>query len=114
MLIEIVNRPTGEAPDWVRDAWIGLHIPLKEENTITAETFNAGNAPRTQLGFVIARLMGRSELKTGYVVSSKTAVEILAASHIKAAEWWVDNVPNILHPEMIFIFNEQACARKTA
>ena len=114
MLIEIVNRPTGEAPDWVRDAWIGLHIPLKEENTITAETFNAGNAPRTQLGFVIARLMGRSELKTGYVVSSKTAVEILAASHIKAAEWWVDNVPNILNPEMILIFNEQACARKTA
>lgn len=113
MYVEIIRRPEGEAPDWVRDGWIGLRLPLSENQPVTVETVGSVSGPRSRLGLLFAGLTGRTVKTTGYIVWSKTSIEILAADNIKAAEWWVHNAPDLLQPEMTFMFNENVCGDVT-
>jgi hypothetical protein len=62
--IRILATPPGDAPDWVRQAWIGLTLPL------------APDAPAGQ-----------------DLVYSHEAVAVLAKANPKAADWWRKNFP---------------------
>ncbi len=77
--VKIIAAPAGEAPLWVRKAWVGLELPLDEVQ---------GEEP------VIGALGGKPAKgnRGGYLVPFQEAVEILRASNPRAARWW-DNSP---------------------
>ncbi len=73
--IRIVKTPPGQAPQWVREAWIGVEIPL----------------PRQEGGGVSMGVRGGSpdsRNRGGYQVDTATAIERLRSSNRGAAEWW--------------------------
>ncbi len=72
--IVIANTPDGEAPLWVRSSWIGIVLPV-----ISIQDINARG------------VLTRKKLKKGtprYCVDQKQAIDILAQTHMDAANWW--------------------------
>jgi hypothetical protein len=98
-LIRIISTPPGEAPLSIREAWVGLELPL-------ATTQDQGQ-----------QLAGMGVLSwspcfmTGYVVQGRVALEHLAAHSTEAAAWWRENVPAVLEPGYQFIFPVENCQK---
>lgn len=109
--IRIVRRPDGEAPDWVRDAWIGVELDLVYSKPLTSEGFGVLSAPRTVWGYWWRRLTGRIQRFTGYVVDSHEAVRRVEALSPAAAAWWRDNAGDLVRPGETFIFDLPACEK---
>lgn len=86
--IKIIAVPPGQAPEWVREAWIGLTIPLS--STITADGLQTG----------IFR--GKPENVGGYMVSGQAAVDVLKSNNAEAADWWFENAPLALLGSLVF------------
>jgi hypothetical protein len=108
--LQITTAPSGEAPDWVRQAWVGLVLPLAPQYA-NAHAFHAVGVltgPRGAFGHLAARLFGRTRVETGYPVESKLAIEILEARHLEAAAWWREHTPHMLAPSRYFLF-DTAC-----
>lgn len=114
MHIKIVRRPIGEAPDWVRDAWIGLSIPLVLEEERSWHSVGVLSGPRNLFLQIGALLMGKTEKVTGYVVNAKVAVDLLAATQPEAASWWRSEAPHVARGSYNFVFDAEACERETA
>jgi len=109
MEITIVKRPIGEAPDWVREAWIGLTFPvIGDKQRMSA--YGVLTRPRNWLAQVWANLTGKSFEMTGYLVNARLAVDVLAERHPEAAAWWRTHVPEELDGERQFLFDADACA----
>ncbi|WGI21079.1 hypothetical protein [Amylibacter sp. IMCC11727] len=109
MYIEIIKRPNGEAPEWVRDAWIGLRLPLYHHLPVTSKVQGVVTGSRTRLGAFLKGLVQEPQTMTGYYVHSKGAIEILAAFNTDAAKWWVDNAPHSLEEGQVLMFETQVC-----
>jgi hypothetical protein len=107
--IKIVATPVGEAPDWVREAWVGLELPLTHLEEVSVETCGVLSGPTSRVGWWWAGLRGRLYLTTGYCVNSARAIEILRRSRPDAANWWTTNAPRFTHPDEGFIFDAAAC-----
>lgn len=105
--VEIVQPPLGEAPLWVREAWVGLTLPVVDRRR--SASFGVLSGPRTWLGQQIATLTGRSERVDGYWVESALAIELLDRLKPDAALWWRGHCPQFDQPGMIFIFDIPAC-----
>jgi len=105
MNVRIVKRPFGEAPEEVRDAWIGLSLPLLEDLPRLIERRSAGvrTGPRSWLGM----LLMRGPRKRGYAIDSAAAVNILEQFDPSAAAWWRTNAPHLFKPGRCFFFNEE-------
>ena len=74
--IRITSAPKGQAPQWVRDAWIGLELPLHE----------------TQGSFPLMGATGGEaapENQDGYLVDFDMALEELEKVNPKAVMWWL-------------------------
>ena len=115
MRIRITSRPPGEAPEHVRDAWIGLTLDVLpayggRRRIRTMETLSG---PRTFLGRVLAVLLGRTKVEDGYAVEAYAAVEELARHSPQAAAWWRSNVPHLLTPRRAFVFAAITCEECT-
>jgi len=108
-MVRIVARPIGEAPEWVRDAWIGLEIPLLCSGERTSEGVGVLSGPRSFLAQLGDWLRGRSMNVSGYVVNARTAVDLLEAHSPKAAEWWWANTAHLLDGRSAFLFDTPAC-----
>ncbi len=109
--IRIVSPPDGEAPPWVREAWVGAELPLAgEAGQIDALTYGVTSGPRTIAGRIWGLIAGKPKRRRGYPVDAITAVGILAATHPDAAVWWRDNVPHALRGGRVFLFNEASCS----
>lgn len=108
MNIKIVQTPLGEAPQWVREAWIGFTFPVIGEKQRMA-AYGVLTRPRNWFSQVWANFTGKSFELAGYLVNAKLAVDILAAQHPDAAAWWREHVPEELHGERQFLFDEDAC-----
>jgi len=87
MKIRIIATPPGQSPEWVREAWVGLELPLIEDNQ-----------PGVQTGV----LLGKPENIGGYRVDGKEAIEALEKHYPSAAEWWKKNVPNVIGNQLVF------------
>lgn len=87
MKIKIVAVPRGEAPLWVRRGWIGVEIPLPEQE---------------KGGIQMGVLGGRPENEGGYQVDIKSAIGALKKKSPRAAKWWRDNVPLDLASQLVF------------
>ncbi|MCI0680791.1 MAG: hypothetical protein L0Y71_01695 [Gemmataceae bacterium] len=99
-IVRIVAMPPGEAPETVRQAWIGLELPLIED--------------QTQTEYVVAQQVLSHQPVTapaGYAVEGKTAVEILESAAPEAAAWWRQNAPEALTPGYQLIFPAEVCDR---
>jgi len=83
----IIATPPGEAPDWVRQAWIGLELPFVNP---------------TPDGYVGGVLSGQPTGRNGFHVETETALEILEASNAEAADWWKTNAPIAFMDALIF------------
>lgn len=112
--VKIVQTPQGPAPEWVRDAWIGLYLPLAPgypDRVVTNVLPGFSNAHGWWgiLLYYWYRFLGKLERWEGYLVLSARAVEILMVARPDAARWWHENTPELLKPGQIFVFDHQAC-----
>ena len=112
--IEIVSTPLGDAPLKVRQAWIGLILPLHETSFAGPESipglsvFAASTGVQSWFRWLFRRPYPETTF-TGYIVPSAEAIRILGESAPAAADWWRRNVPAFLHPEATFLFDADCC-----
>jgi hypothetical protein len=112
--IRIVQPPIGEAPSWVRQAWVGLDLPVVRNARSGAYLgFDVLSGPKSPLGGLWGLLRGKARRITGYPVYAASAVDVLAVSNPDAAVWWRENAPHLLRPGRIFLCNEDACSPLT-
>ena len=109
MDITIVRRPIGEAPDWVRDAWIGLSMPLAAKRQRMWRTLGVMSGPSNALAQVFALVRGKSIKIDGFAVLAKVAVARLESDQPQAAQWWRENAPDLLKGSRCFVFDADAC-----
>ncbi|HQR09124.1 MAG TPA: hypothetical protein PLN21_20045 [Gemmatales bacterium] len=91
--MKIIARPPGDAPEWVRDAWIGLVLPMAVELLPEAASTKA-----------------KSQEVIRFAVYAHEAMAILAAAQPKAAEWWKQKFPAAFTSKtLIFDFAREVC-----
>ncbi|MEI8337934.1 MAG: hypothetical protein WCF92_02175 [bacterium] len=86
--IKIISTPPGQAPEWVREKWIGVEIPVPMQAL----------EPGLQMGVK----GGKPENSGGYQVNTSEAIEALRKKSPEAAEWWEENVPLAAIPQLVF------------
>lgn len=111
MQIRITDVPPGEAPDWVRRAWVGMVLPLApgETGPRTPRTTGVLSGPRSWAMILLSFLLGRGERATGYVVEGRTAVQLLAEKDAEAARWWQEKAPHVLRLSHRLVFQAEVC-----
>jgi hypothetical protein len=111
MHIRIKSIPPGEAPEHIRHAWVGLVIPVPPRASGRRNFFGAGvlSGPKNRWGRLLALVTARAKRQVGYLVASKTALDLLAAHSPAAAEWWRQNAPRFFEPSQAFIFSSESC-----
>jgi hypothetical protein len=98
MLIRIIAAPPGEAPEEIRQEWIGVELPL------------APGEPLPKIESTVGVLTGQSTgVASGYLVEGNKAVALLAAHSPTAAEWWREAAPHILVPGYKLSFPAEVC-----
>ncbi len=98
--IRIIAAPPGEAPEFVRQAWVGLALP------VVAGQSEAANLTAQQV------LSGRSVgAPLSYAVDGPAAIAILNAASPKAAAWWRQNAPEALVAGYQLVFPAEVCER---
>ena len=112
--IKIVATPIGDAPLKVRQAWIGLTLPLHESSLAGpiampgVSVFAAATGFQTWLRWLLRRPYPITDY-TGYIVPSAAAIRLLAEVSPSAANWWRQNVPAFLQADATFIFDAACC-----
>lgn len=111
MHIRITRTPPGEAPEHIRQAWVGLVLPVHDRDDGPQTRLGLGvlSGPRTWLGVLLGILTGRAKRATGYVVNAKTSLELLATHAPEAADWWRTHAPRFLEPGRSFLFAADVC-----
>ncbi len=111
MKIRIKSTPLGEAPEQVRQAWIGLEIPVPARFSGRRKKWGVGvlSGPRSLYGFLVAFVFGHVQRYEGYTVSARVAVELLAVRSPEAADWWRKHAPHLFTRERHFIFPAENC-----
>lgn len=107
--VRVVERPEGEAPEWVRQAWVGVVLPLARPNPITWWSVGVLSGPVSLLGRFWKVITGSAGRMTGYAVNARTAVDVLEAQDSAAAKWWRQNAAHLLVGNRNFLFNDEAC-----
>lgn len=102
--IRIIAAPSGEAPEEIRRAWVGVRIPLPPFHRKAKEYFTAG---------VLTGLTpGGSDRKKGYVVSRVDAIEALEKINPQTAKWWRENASHDSWTGK-FVYSAESCALET-
>jgi hypothetical protein len=99
-IVRIKALPPGEAPDWVRQTWVGLELPL-----IAGQV----QADRGRAFGVLSR---RPVVPpSSYAVEGKAAIAILESASPEAAAWWRENAPDVAAPGFQLVFPADVCER---
>lgn len=78
--IEIIKVPEGEAPEWVREAWVGLVLPCDPY---------VGHGQEPEKGVLsLKECEGIHRKRYSYAVFQKDAIRILRNYSPNAAAWW--------------------------
>ncbi len=96
--VRIIDTPSGEAPEAVREAWVGLEFPSFEPQ----ETNTSGRAPTGVLS-------GKSSGDYGYTVPAIIAFHLLREKDYAAYQWWRTNTPDLFGPTSGLCFNFSSC-----
>jgi len=98
--IRIVAVPPGEAPEDVRQAWVGLELPLAAGER--------GPSTGSVVGVVSKNVQSPMP---GYAVDGRIAVESLASAAPEAAQWWRENAAHVLAAGYQLVFPVEVCER---
>jgi hypothetical protein len=109
MFVTIIRRPDGEAPEWVREAWVGLTLPTACPHKHVLRTVGVLSVAPRFWAHVWAFLRGRAIRVEGYTVNAKEAVDLLSGCNPPAARWWRDNLPHLLRGRSVFVFEAEEC-----
>jgi hypothetical protein len=99
-IIRIIAIPPGEAPWAVRAAWVGLELPLADENPEPEVVPIRGVASGSPFG-----------LWKGYLVDGREAVKCLAVVSPEAAAWWRKHAAHVLERGYQLVFPAAVCHR---
>ncbi|HEV7926015.1 MAG TPA: hypothetical protein VGR14_11695 [Verrucomicrobiae bacterium] len=111
MQIRIKSIPPGEAPEHIRQAWIGLVIPVPSRfvGRWKGLAFGVLSGPKSNVVSWFAALIGFGQRKVGYVVESRVAIDLLAARSQEAADWWRHNASQFTKSGRYFVFAAESC-----
>lgn len=110
--IRVVATPPGEAPDDVREAWIGMVLPLVPGHLrpIRMPQFGVVTGPKTPLMMRLAAFLGFWKAHPAtYPVYARTALRLLADHAPIAEAWWRTNAPHMYREGIVFGFAEHVC-----
>jgi hypothetical protein len=103
----VTSVPSGEAPLWVREKWVGLKLPVT--GPLSVGTFRGSGVltgPRGPVSSFFAMLSGQLRQTEGYIVDAIAAVEVLASAHPDAAAWWKEHASDLIRPDRRFVFEK--------
>jgi hypothetical protein len=108
--IRITAMPAGGAPDWVRQRWVGLELPLvlHQDKGRHFLTHSVTEKP----GFFASLwriLTGKSGKQEGFAVATMAAIAVLEQSSPDAAQWWREHAPQLIKPGHHFVFRTDCC-----
>lgn len=104
--VQIIARPPGDAPDWVRDAWIGLTL-LIDPSCPTTVSISVRYTNRNIREY-LKDAPEPDENTGGYPIAGRHAIEMLRQTgKIEAADWWLREAPHML--DTYFIFARHVC-----
>ena len=108
--IKIIAIPAGEAPQSVREAWVGLVLPLASATPHRMRAAGQGvlTGPKSRLGSLLRGLIN-PHIVEGYAVEALQAFEVLARYRPSAAQWWQENTPHLFRPGTRLMFHAEAC-----
>ena len=112
MRVRIVDVPPGEAPEDVRQSWVGLSLPVAAPypSADVVPCYGVLTGPRTWLGHLWRRVTGRTPAcQTCYFVWVDDAIAELAVAAPHAADWWRENTPDLIGVGQLFGFPVQVC-----
>lgn len=109
MRVRITRRPAGEAPEWVRDSWLGMSLPLASNPERPWRCVGVLTGPRDWLSQFLATVRGRTIKVAGYAVNAKVAVDQLTEIDPQAAAWWREHTPQMLTGRHYFVFDARSC-----
>jgi hypothetical protein len=107
--IRITSVPPGEAPREIREAWVGLVLPLHRARAGTYFTSGVLSRPRGVLRILRHLFALRYNLQRGYVVSSLAAMAVLETANPAAARWWRDSAGYGEEARRYFLFAGDCC-----
>ena len=110
--IRIIACPPGEAPPAVREAWIGLELPMPTGPVGGRRgwlTTGVISGPTTWWQRMIGILLGRVQMHSGYAVNGLEAVNALALRDPAAAAWWRENCGHLLDGKRRLVFPADVC-----
>jgi hypothetical protein len=108
LYLNVISVPSGEAPLWVREKWVGLRLPLS--GRLSVGTFRGSgvlSGPRSPISSLLALITGRVRRADGYIVDALTAVQTLEAAHPEAAAWWKENTPHLMRADSRLLFQKE-------
>jgi len=110
MHVRIIATPPGEAPLDVREAWVGLLLPLVDEDSEARASLTSGvlTGPKSFLSTLGWLLRGRAKRVNGYRVNALVAIGILEKHAPEAARWWQTHSPS-RSPNRLFMFHAEVC-----
>ena len=108
--VDIVMTPLGEAPEWVRRAWVGLRLPLIPGHARRRwQCVGMLTGPHNWFAQVLLTLIGRTTTTDGYLVDRDAAFEVLGRHSPEALAWWRETEIGKRRGGG-FIFDAPACA----
>jgi hypothetical protein len=109
--IRITSTPPGEAPVAIRQAWVGLELPLLRDTPLPYLGSGVLSGPRSILATFLHLITFRLKVHTAFVVPSLAAIEILDKANPAAARWWRENAPHTVRRGRHFLFPPGCCDR---
>jgi hypothetical protein len=109
--VRIIAVPSGEAPLWVREKWVGLELPLAQKSVVAQSCLSAGvlSGPKSFLSTLAGCFTRRYEQESGFIVSVIPALHVLEAASPETANWWRSNAPHLCKPWRKFLFHANVC-----
>ncbi len=95
VLVRVVSVPEGEAPEWVRQAWVGLVLPAVDNRPVPGQEV----------------MSGRPSVAPAYQVKTTIALTLLeVGERAGAADWWRENTTEANDPAQHFLFSPDCCS----
>ena len=107
MLVKIIEAPRGEAPQWVRDAWIGVLLEglTAKQHAAFSEAIGVESTGQP-VGVLSKSPIPLDDLSGGDLdTDAKIAIERLRDKSPEAAKWWDENFSTEAMP--LFRFNKE-------
>ena len=102
--------PPGEAPLHIREAWVGLVLPLAVPSVRSVWIVGGVlTGPKSLWHQRLYLLLGRGRRQAGYVVNLAVAVTLLERAHPSAAAWWRENTPGMIAENRSVVFSAEVC-----